>query len=602
MTHWLQRSINARLFSNGDSMNLSLPSSSFVPVATQRLRAPTVVWTSGGKFTEQWAVDNAFCIRQGDEPADAYFAEERTQLADRYGGHGVGSGGGSGRCATFGQLQIKGVGRTPLVTREADRFHTSGTVSLSEAAHEVIWSQLLSVVLPYGVVPLVAIVNSKGAVPRGNSNGPDTHWQRTLLMREFALRPAHYLRNLYFETPKASTGGLCQDASRVRDTINMLHLGFEQIFGKQVAGTKGIEKMNHGLRIMAKRFAAQIAASFAKRIFHGALNCSNIALDGRFLDFGIAAFVERYQRQAWAKGWADQWTQDGPLLRTMRLLRFQLHKYFRDDSASKLISEAELVAEFQTALTGRLEIEMLKMTGVPEDVASIYPAGDRQRLFRCLRDIYSRGAGEVFTSFDADADTVGANPPPRRGPQFDLNQILALASTCTNSSDLDRTLTEALKDAQLRKEFAACYSHFMDGSVARFNPDTRTTAKIYMALQAIRLNADLSFLQRKVLLDEKLAPFDSNPQGVGDFINATVAHAWYFLQQNHPDLPGTGAKQQIAALLRMGTGMPDFVMARLATAAPGVVVGMKKLLAGNQTDGASAVHSHFDSGILCNIA
>ena len=61
----------------------------------------------GGSFNSTWAVDNAFCIRQISEPRDAYLVEERIQQADRYGGHGVGYGGGSGRCATFGIVQIR---------------------------------------------------------------------------------------------------------------------------------------------------------------------------------------------------------------------------------------------------------------------------------------------------------------------------------------------------------------------------------------------------------------------------------------------------------------------------------------------------------------
>ena len=39
-------------------------------------------------------------------------------IADRYGGAGIGHNGGSGRNAVVGDLQIKGVGRTPLVSPE----------------------------------------------------------------------------------------------------------------------------------------------------------------------------------------------------------------------------------------------------------------------------------------------------------------------------------------------------------------------------------------------------------------------------------------------------------------------------------------------------
>jgi hypothetical protein len=552
-----------------------LPDTSFVAISTHRLVAPMVAWTDGERFTEEIALTNAFCIMQSYEPDNIYLSEVRTQYADRYGGYGVGHAGGSGRCATIGTIQIKGVGRTPLVTPKLDPFHTSGTVSLQEAGREVIWSQILQNVLPHGVVPPLAIVLTGGVDPQGNG----IPRQRTLLFREFALRPAHYLRNINFKTSEVGVGGLCQDACRARDAINMLHLGFDEVLGRETASANGIEKINLGLRSMAKRFAAQIAASFAKRIFHGALNCSNIALDGRFLDFGVTTFVEAYRRRAWAKGWLDQWEQHEALLRTLHLLRFQLKKHLHNDEAKSLLSEAELVAEFRAALANRQEIEMLKMTGIPEEFISNYPLGNRQRLFRCLRNIYSHGAGEVFTTWPAHVDTVGSNPPPSRGGRFDLNEILALASTCIDSGDLDRTLTESLSDGHLRREFVERYGNFVDWVVSQFDPDLRKATRIYFALQAVRLNADISFLKREAL-DEKLTVFDTNPAGVGDFIDETVNQGRYFVQQNHPDLPGNDANSQIDSLMKMEVTMPEFVMGRVSVSStsPLVFIGMKRML------------------------
>lgn len=561
------------------AMGTSLPIETFVPVTTNKLVTPTVTWTNGDIFSAKMALDNSFCVRQDYEPVAGYTTEDRTQLADRYGGYGVGHGGGSGRCSTFGNVQIKGVGQTPLVTLKHDRFHSSGTVSLPEAGREAIWSQILSVVLPYGTVSPLAIVLTGGVFTEPAQTGMNVLRRRSLLMREFVLRPAHYLRNLRIES--SGLEGLCQDAHRTSNAINMLHRGFDEALGKSVAGTRGIEKINLGLRIMAKRFAAQVATSFAKRVFHGSLNCSNIALDGRFLDFGVTTFVESYRRRAWAEGWPDQWAQQGALLRTLHLLRFHLQKYLRRDNANGLISEAELVAEFQTALAGKLEIEMLKMTGVPEDVVLAYPLGDRKRLFRCMRKIYSRGANEAFIDFPAHADTAGSNPPPSKNGRFDLNAILALASTCVDSNDLDRALTELMADTHLRKEFVDCYGNISRRFVSGFDPDFQKMARIYMTLQATRLNSDLSFLRRE-LMDEQLAVFDADPEGIGAFIDATVDYGKYFLQQDHPDLLGNDTKSRVAHLTKMEGALPDFVMTRLtATHVSALLITrMERLLQG----------------------
>ena len=568
-------------------MTLCLPSTSFVPVVTQRLRAPQVIWTMGGSFNSTWAVDNAFCIRQISEPRDAYLVEERIQQADRYGGHGVGYGGGSGRCATFGIVQVKGVGRTPLVTRRHDIFHENGLIWMREAAYEVIWSQIFAVILPYGVVPHLAIIAA------GDGTSPqvgEVRWKRTLLMREFTLRSAHFMRNTNFDN-NVGSDGLCLDASRARTAIRAIHLGFEHVFGKQVAGTDCIAQVNLGLRIMAKRFAAQVAASFAKRLFHGALSCSNIALDGRFMDFGVATYVASYRRRAKQIGSADQWTQDRRLLRTLHLLQFHIKKYF-PDNAKRLLSEAELTAEFEIALAGSMELEMLKMTGVPQDFASNYPPIERQRLFKCMRDIYSRDADEVFLKHAGSLETVGSNPPPDKYGRYDLNAILALASTCSNADELAQTLGESLGEAKLRQEFVACYAAFVDAFVYSFDADSRHVARVYVAMQANRLNADLSFLKREILLREKLALLDKEPGvfeanlgGLSDFILATVQRGKYFLQQDHPDLSGEDALQQVATLQGLGTQLPDFVMNCLTTAAasPAAKAGMNKLLSGGCT-------------------
>lgn len=567
-------------------MGIPLPAASFVPVATHRVAAPTVVWVNTACFTAQRAIDNAFCMRQPYETAAMFEVEERIQFADRYGGHGIGDMGGSARCATFGDVQVKGVGGTPLLGPKADRFHVSGTVTLTEAAREVIWSEILPVVLPFGVVPALAIVLTKGVFFVPLPNGLELPCQRTLLMRQFALRPAHYMRNTMSRMPIArNTGsdGLSGDARLAKNAISMLDAGLEQAFGTQLGDTTGIERINLGLRLMVQRFGIQLAAGFAKRIFHGALSCSNIALDGRFLDFGVITFVKSYRRRAWAKAWPDQWTQQSALIRTISYLRFHLQKYYSGADASALVSEAELVGEFQAALAIRLEVDMLKMTGVPGTVVEACQPAERQRLLRCLRTIYMRGAGEAFISWHAETETAGENPPPARGGRYDLNAILALASCCEDAA-LDGALAALLDDVTLRTQFIDAYTGLRQLFMARFETGAHRAALVFVALQANRLNADLEFLARE-LLDQQLAPYDAEPDDVGAYIAEAISKGRYFLQDEHPDLPGSGAEAHVDALLSMGSQLQAFAMRCMHKAGAGsmALAALRTLL---EPDGA----------------
>lgn len=529
-------------------MVLSLPKTSFVPVPTYQMAAPIVAWNNTGLFTSEDAINNAFCIRQNYEPSSSYTTHDRIQQADRYGGHGVGHGGGSGRCAIYGNLQVKGVGRTPLVPREADPFHTSGTLMLREAAREVIFSKIFECFLPHGVVQPLAVVLT-GGMFRYEVSGTDGLHHRALLLREFTLRPAHYLRNAFNRAESVIEGYHSRDAIRANCAINTLDQGVEEVLGAAVIGTSGIDRINLGLKIFAQRVAAQLAASFSRRIFQTALNCSNVALDGRFLDFGVTTYVEGYRKRAWGEKWLDQWSQQEAVLRTLHLLRFAVYKYWKGTQGN-LIVEADLTAEFQMALQARMEIEMIKMTGAPEEFVVRYPLEGRRRFFHCLQRIYTCGANEAFTIWPATAETSTGNPAPEKTGRFDLNLILSFAATCATNDEMDQVLAPVLNDEALRGEFIRCYSDLRQFCLACVG-NAGEAADMYWMMQGVRINANLSFLKYE-RLDEQLMEFNEQPDGLGDFIDATIAAGCYALQSDHPDIPDRGPADQVHRLSELG--------------------------------------------------
>jgi hypothetical protein len=75
-----------------------------------------------------------------------------TFYAERYGGIGIGTNGGGARCGYYKSYQIKGVGRTPLVGKDCETWHSYGGLSLFDAIYEAIYSKILNNVLPKGAV------------------------------------------------------------------------------------------------------------------------------------------------------------------------------------------------------------------------------------------------------------------------------------------------------------------------------------------------------------------------------------------------------------------------------------------------------------------
>ena len=86
------------------------------------------------------------------ESASEYSASEREIFADRYGGMGTGAirSGGSGRAASASEVQIKGVGRTPLANPPGSPHHSDGFLGLRSALIEAFWSAYLDRELPWG--------------------------------------------------------------------------------------------------------------------------------------------------------------------------------------------------------------------------------------------------------------------------------------------------------------------------------------------------------------------------------------------------------------------------------------------------------------------
>lgn len=192
-------------------------------------------------------------------------AEPVTGIADRYGGRGIASNGGSGRAAFLNGYYVKGVGRTPLIGLETQANHTTGGACLEECVRETIFAELANAEFPHGSVPTLGIIDI----------GVQEVWQqfrlrrterRCLLVRPCFLRPAHFERAAGFIGPDEKAG--YQDKLRVE---HMLRTAAE-LFGKDMFVAT--------YRKFWLAWAEQLAYAFIHRLPHGGDITSNIAFDG----------------------------------------------------------------------------------------------------------------------------------------------------------------------------------------------------------------------------------------------------------------------------------------------------------------------------------
>lgn len=274
------------------------PANGHVALPLTRLKEAAVLWLNDDEARS----DPVWAQLGGDR--DAYAAHlleacayrvaaaeetpERSGVADRYGGGGIGTNGGSGRAAIVGGYCVKGVGRTPLIGRDVDVGHASGGAYLEECVRESVLAEILHRELPHGVVRTLAIVATGKIQIWDTPTGPKPE-RCCLLVRRAFLRPAHLERAPLYRGVEELPGMV--DAQRVRGTIAALqtHAG-------------GVEALQAQLTEGFVRWSRQLAATYLLCMPHGGVSSSNVTVDGRLLDFGATAAMPSLARYWVASG------------------------------------------------------------------------------------------------------------------------------------------------------------------------------------------------------------------------------------------------------------------------------------------------------------
>ncbi|UUL82579.1 hypothetical protein [Sphingomonas qomolangmaensis] len=224
--------------------------------------------------------------------------------ADRYGSNSGSLHGGSGRCAMLGNFNAKGIGPTGLVPHVSIGTHEDGRVSLAEAIREAVSSEIAARELPYGSVPIVAILGLQ-----------DDAAGEAIVVRPNFIRPAHFQRSVFFGSSGFQGADQQIDAVRVRDAIDAA------IARPQAIGYPG-------LPALILRYAAQIGASQAHRLWQGRFLSANVSVTGALVDFGSFRAVPSWHRYFGEPG--EFFGRDaGALARTAKALNatFAAHGY-----------------------------------------------------------------------------------------------------------------------------------------------------------------------------------------------------------------------------------------------------------------------------------
>ncbi len=212
-------------------------------------------------------------------------AETRIAYADFYGGEGMGHHHGSARAGIMGQVQIKGIGTTPLHKGNHGGKH-DGRAGFHEAIKEVIWGNLLNNELPFGANRVVALVDTGLKKQNGEPH--------VLIVREDPLRAGHFVIRTYHpdSADKARVLGNLINLPKAIPGVRSPNTIFSQYFTESTSSQ--FKELALTVEEWLDRLSQQIARNYVRKMFHGATSESNININGEFIDYGTASTNSGY--------------------------------------------------------------------------------------------------------------------------------------------------------------------------------------------------------------------------------------------------------------------------------------------------------------------
>ncbi|VVO32352.1 hypothetical protein [Pseudomonas fluorescens] len=320
-------------------------------------------------------------------------------FAERYGGSFISKNGGGGRCGYDGLFQSKGIGKTPLVDLRGDTFHSNGMLDLESAIHELIWGEVIHLVLPYGAARSIAVIKlNENFVLDGET------YKRTLLVREAVLRPAHFERATLFKEKFSSGASLSNDAVRVKKAIQRINEflpGEHDVSDSEFSAPINIDSVRSGIINLATRFAEQFAVARCKNIMHMMMSSSNLTMGGGWLDLNSVTIVS--PMSVTEKRLFRQFENEHfPVIKSLEDICFYIGKYLplSAEFAGEMLSDA--LEGFKRCYELTLRKNALVRGGFPQYVVEkMVESEEFKRLSDLLirlmrRQSYELGVEQIF--------------------------------------------------------------------------------------------------------------------------------------------------------------------------------------------------------------
>lgn len=435
------------------------------PFEAEKIGNPHVVFFDDNcsEMNEEFILENYAYFGPDGLDSSSSTSPRKTFYAERYGGVGIGSNGGGARCGTDGRYLVKGMGSNQLLGVDSDFWYGHGTLPLVDAVAEAIWAKMLQHALPYGAVDTpVVIATGKMSWTRERGGARKEH-PGALLIRAATLRLASFERAIYFKPKWGSDEGFINrsalvDVQRTRRAINFLPSAMpidELTVGASPTSSYSDknEAVIEGLRNVGQRIAMQSAAASAKRIMHGALTGSNIALDSRWMDLGCVTGLNDFGLPASFK--PSMWREYRKLHDSICNILYYSMKYNQSCKRMDIRKESmEICDHIDKCYERHLMMFLLARCGFPSDIVkNAFSEAEVLGLAKSLLDIAQCGTAVDHNRFYERGDRIGS---------YDFYKICAVLSSGISAERMLNILSDKLnsgaKAEKLVKDFGATLS------------------------------------------------------------------------------------------------------------------------------------------------
>ena len=390
-------------------------------------------------------------------------AQRRTFYAERYGGAGIGSNGGGARCGTDGRYLVKGMGSNQLQGVGSPFWYGHGTLPLVDALAEAIWAKMLKHALPFGAVATPAVIATGRTSWTRERGGVRKEHPGALLIREATLRLASFERAIFFNPETRSDGEFVNkpalaDVQRTRSAANFLPsalLAGELADGASPSARSAdaADAILEGLRNLGQKIAMQSAAASAKRIMHGALTGSNIALDSRWMDLGCVTGLSGFGLPPSFR--PSMWREYTKLKDSFCNIMYYCWRY---NPACKRLdfrrASLEICAHIDKWYEYYLSSCLLNRFGFPSDFTeNLRDKTEFAALAKCLLSIAQSGTAVDHDRFYEHGERIGS---------YDFYAICALLSSGGGAERIGNVLGHKLKSRanadHLLETYRSCLS------------------------------------------------------------------------------------------------------------------------------------------------